>query len=336
MTARKSPLSRASAALDERGLLLALAAGPTSGDALARRHGLTRAAVWKKIDALRQAGMPIVARAGQGYALAAPLDLLDAEAIHAALPAPARARLESLAVEWRIDSTNDALLAQPPPASGARVLLAESQRRGRGRLGRQWISPLAAHLYLSLDRRYGGGLARLGGLSLVAGLATAEALRALTGLDVRLKWPNDLWLAERKLGGLLVEGGGEHGGTARAVIGLGLNVRMPAQAAAEIDQAWTDLQAHLQPPPTRSALAGAVLTAWLPALESFEQDGLAAFLPRWAALDALAGRAVRVMHDGRAYCAEALGIAEDGGLRIRLGAGERILHSGEVSVRPAP
>lgn len=318
----------------ERALLQRLAEGPVSGDRLAAELGLTRAAVWKRIDALRQAGVEIDAQPGQGYALARPLDLLDEASICQGLPPDVRAQLESLTVRWTLDSTNTALLAEIPPKQGVRVLLAERQQGGRGRLGRPWASPLAANLYLSLDRQFEGGLARLAGLSLVAGIAAAEALREVTGLDIRLKWPNDLWLDGRKLGGLLVEGGGEHGGPARAVIGLGLNVRMPEAFGRDIDQAWIDLAARCEPL-SRNALVAALISAWVPALEAFDREGLASFLPRWQALDALAGQRVRVINGNQVWDAEALGLASDGGLRVRDGQGERTVYSGEVSVRPA-
>src|SRR5690606_4226150 len=136
-------------------------------------------------------------------------------------------------------------LRREPPVQGVAVLLAERQTAGRGRRGRHWASPLAANLYLSASRRYGGGLARLGGLSLAAGTAVAEALRALGASGVQLKWPNDLVIGGRKLGGLLVEGSGEPAGAARAVVGLGLNVRMPETEGGRIDQPWTDLGAVL-------------------------------------------------------------------------------------------
>ncbi|WP_147654063.1 bifunctional biotin--[acetyl-CoA-carboxylase] ligase/biotin operon repressor BirA [Vulcaniibacterium gelatinicum] len=325
--------------MNENELLRRLGAGPVSGDSLAREAGLTRAAVWKRIQALRAAGVEVEARPGQGYVLRHAPVLLDAEAIAAALAPDVRARLAALEVVWSLDSTNSELLRRPAPAQGCAVLLAERQTGGRGRQGRAWASPLAAHLYLSLARRFGGGLARLGGLSLVAGLAVAEALHDLGLARIRLKWPNDLVVEQggvlHKLGGLLVEGGGEHAGPVRAVIGLGLNVRMPAAFAAAIDQPWTDL-ATLGAETDRNRLAAAVLARLLPALEAFDRDGLAAMLPRYAAFDALAGRAVTLHgHDG-AVAATALGLAADGALRVRLADGrEREVHSGEVSVRRA-
>lgn len=329
-------------ACDERALLERLQHGPVSGDALAAAAGVTRAAIWKRIQALRAAGVEIRARPGQGYALAHGLELLDAAAIVATLPVEARAELggdRALQVAWTVDSTNTRLLRQPAPERGCAVLLAERQYAGRGRRGRAWASPLAAHLYLSVARRFHGGLGRLGGLSLVAGVAAAEALAGM-GVPVRLKWPNDLVVDAgggaplRKLGGLLVEGGGEHAGPVRAVVGLGINVRMPAAAAAGIDQPWCDLAGVMDALPDRNRLAAALLGRLLPALRRFDAEGLAPFLPRHAAFDALSGREVQVQDGGCRLAGTVLGLAADGALRVRVaGGGTRVLHAGEVSVR---
>ena len=325
-------------ALLERELLKRLMAGPATGDSLAQASGQTRAAIWKRIEHLREAGVAIEAKPGRGYALAQPLDLIDADAVRVALSVAARARLSALEVAWSIDSTNSELLRREAPAQGAVVLLAERQTGGRGRRGRVWASPLAAHLYLSLSRQFGGGLTRLGGLSLVAGIATVEALREVGYAGVGLKWPNDVVVSGaqglRKLGGLLVEGGGEHAGPVRAVIGLGLNVRMPAAAAAAIDQPWCDLASLASIAPSRNVIVAAVLERLLDALDEFDRDGLAPFLPRYAVLDALAGKHVRIEGPVANCQGSALGLAVDGALRVRLDDGsERNFHSGEVSVR---
>ena len=321
----------------ERALLQRLAAGPVSGDALAREAGQTRASVWKRIQALRAAGVAVDAVPGRGYALRDPPEWLEAASIRAAMAPAAQLQLASLEVAWTLDSTNSELLRRGAPADGCAVLLAERQTGGRGRRGRSWQSPLGAHVYLSVDRQFEGGLARLGGLSLVAGIAACEALHGLGFGRVALKWPNDLVVDDghglRKLGGLLVEGGGEAGGAARAVIGLGLNVRMPAVVGAGIDQPWIDLAA-MQAGVSRNAVVVAVLDALLPALARFDADGLAPFLPRYAAHDALAGRGVRVHDAASIWEAQALGIAEDGALRVRMGDGhERRVHAADVSVR---
>ncbi|MCD9005697.1 bifunctional biotin--[acetyl-CoA-carboxylase] ligase/biotin operon repressor BirA [Luteimonas sp. XNQY3] len=331
------PSARPAAQSSERALLQRLTAGPVSGDTLARESGQTRAAVWKRIELLREAGVPIVARAGVGYALEQPLTLLDPSAILDALTAADRARMASLDIAWSIDSTNAELLRRPMPGANAEVLLAERQTGGRGRRGRSWQSPLAAHLYLSLQRGFEGGLARLGGLSLVAGVAVVEALRALGIEAVRLKWPNDLVVdvgGLRKLGGILVEGGGEHAGPVRAVLGIGVNVRMPEAQAAAIDQPWTDLATCCaDAPPTRDALAAALVAAWLQALDLFDREGLAPFRARYARIDALDGAAVDIHTGNGTLRGIAAGIEDDGALRVRVDGALRVFHAGEVSVR---
>ncbi|MDQ3617282.1 MAG: biotin--[acetyl-CoA-carboxylase] ligase [Pseudomonadota bacterium] len=334
--------------MDERALLEHLIRGSATGDTLARASGQTRAAVWKRIECLREAGVAIDARPGRGYALSQPCELLSSDSIRAALSSKTRARLAALEVAWSIDSTNSELLRRAAAAGSSRndgrasVLLAERQTGGRGRRGRTWASPLAAHLYLSLARGFAGGLARLGGLSLVAGIAAVEALHTLGYHAVRLKWPNDLVVMQsdglHKLGGLLVEGGGEHAGPVRAVVGLGLNVRMPAAYAERIDQPWCDLASMASAPalPSRDTIAAALLDHWLPALDQFDDAGLAPFLARYAAFDALDGQAVTVQGDTSSHTGTALGLADDGALRVRLADGaERRFHSGEVSVRRA-
>lgn len=330
--------------MHERSLLDELRKGPVSGDVLARQAGLTRAAIWKRIDALRSAGVEIDAEPGRGYALRHPVDLLDAEGLLGRLPASVRDGIAALEVAWSLDSTSSELLRRGPPATGADVLLAERQTGGRGRRGRHWASPLAAQVACSVARRFRGGLASLGGLSLAAGVAAAEALQALGVGAIGLKWPNDLVVAGhdglRKLGGILVEGGGEHAGPAHAVIGIGINVCLPQGAAATIDQPWTDL-ARLSrdggagPVETdRNAVAAGLLARLLPALELFDRDGLAPFLERFEAFDVLAGREVIVVDGDRRHAGVARGVAPDGGLRLRLEAGrEQVFHAGEASVR---
>jgi len=321
--------------MSERALLQRLCRAPASGAELAGELGVTRSAVWKRIESLRAAGVEIQALPGRGYALVRPLQLLDGPAIIAALSAPARAELSGLEVLFETDSTNAQALRAPTPAQGSRAWLAERQTAGRGRRGRAWSSPLAAHVYLSLSRRFEGGIAALQGLSLAVGVAAADALHGLGFGGVGLKWPNDLFADGRKLGGILVEVAGEAAGPVRAVVGLGLNVAMPSNAADAIDQPWCDLASLSPQPVARQAVCVALLDALLPMLARFEREGLAPFLPGWARHDLLAGRPVRVVEGERVSEGVALGISADGALRVRDDAGERHFHAGETSLRAA-
>ena len=264
-------------------------------------------------------------------------DPLDAATLHARLPSWAAGAYAAIEVVDAIDSTNSELLRRTTPKAGIVALFAERQSGGRGRMGRVWTSPPGANLYLSLARRFDGDLARLGGLSLAVGVAVAESLQALGATGARVKWPNDLVVddgaALRKLGGVLIEGGLQDG-RARAVIGLGLNVRMPAAAADTIDQPWTDLHALLDDAlPSRNAVAVAILAALADALERFDGEGLSPFLPRFAALDALSGADIAATVGGRLVEGIACGLTEDGALRLRSGNEETPLRAGEISVR---
>lgn len=321
--------------MSDRALLARLCAGPASGAELAASLGITRSAVWKRIEALREAGVEVDAQPGRGYALARPLQLLDGPALAAALSPAARAELAGLEVLFETDSTNAEALRQPAPAQGTRAWLAERQTAGRGRRGRAWASPLAAHVYLSLSRRFDGGIAALQGLSLAVGVAAVQALHGLGYREVGLKWPNDLLVGARKLGGILVELRGDAAGPLHVVVGLGLNVAMPPAAAEGIDQPWCDLAGLAPQPPSRQAVASALLDALLPMLARFEREGLAPWREAWARHDLLAGKPVRVQEGPRVVEGIALGLAEDGALRLRTAAGEHLCHAGEASLRAA-
>lgn len=253
------------------------------------------------------------------------------------MPVCVQSRITTLDIVESIDSTNSELLRRETPAHGIAALFAEQQSGGRGRQGRAWASPPGSNLYLSVARCFEGTLARLGGLSLVAGIAAAEALHALGANTVRLKWPNDLVVIDgsqlRKLGGVLVEAGLQDG-RPRAVVGLGVNVRMPTTAAADIDQPWTDLLALLGDAlPPRNRIAAAVLGALAEHLDRFEAECLVPFLPRFAALDALRAAEVVATIGDCTHAGIADGIADDGALRLCTDDGELLLRAGEVSVR---
>lgn len=304
-----------------------------SGQALAARFGVTRAALWKSIERLRAMGLVIEASRTHGYRLAQPPDWLDVGQIRSSLrPFPACPRVE-LEMAFEIDSTNSALLRDATPATAPKVLLAEFQSAGRGRRGRHWRSPLGANLYLSLRWSSDRGIAGLGGLSLVTGLAITRALRPF-GIAIRLKWPNDLWIGQDKLGGILIEASGEHAGPCRVVIGIGLNVRMPVDAAQDIDQPWTDLARAGAAPLDRSRIAAALIGELLAALQRFEVDGLAPFLPDWEIHDALRDLPLSVHLGEQHIDGVGAGIDRLGQLQLCTDDGMRVFASGEVSVRP--
>ena len=256
---------------------------------------------------------------------------LDRVAIWSALAPAQREALASIHIATETASTQADALASETPAQGCALFLAEHQRAGQGRQGRGWVSaPADASLAMSLSRRFGRTPAAMSGLSLVAGIAVAEAL-AVDG--VGLKWPNDLVAGGRKLGGILVNLRTAPGGACDAVVGIGINLALPEGAG--IDQPWTDLQRCGAAPRPRNELVAAVLDVLLPALARFDAEGLAPFLERWHRLDAYAGRQVRVLDGERVHEGRLDGITASGALRLQAGGEECIFHSGEVSLRPA-
>lgn len=301
-----------------------------SGAALAAQAGVSRSAVWKQVAKLAALGLDIQRVPGRGYRLAAPLELLDTAQIRAGLRTPGLAP-DALHVIASLPSTNAWLLAHAGADPAA--CLAEHQSAGRGRRGRSWASPFAANLYLSLSWRFEASPPQFSALSLVVGVICATVLTA-AGAPVTLKWPNDLQLAGRKLGGILIEMTGEPPGPCRAIIGIGINWRMPENLV--LDQDWADLAgslgAHL---PGRNVLAARLLNALLAMLPRFAAQGFAPWQADWQRFDALAERPVTV-HTGQApVTGTALGVDADGALRVRTAQGLQRFWSGDVSVRSA-
>lgn len=303
-----------------------------SGSELAERLGVTRTAVWKQVQRLREAGVEIDAQPGSGYRLRAPLELLDAPLLRAALAASTRARLGDLVVHWQLDSTNSELSRRADVDPRDRlVCLAEIQSAGRGRRGRAWQMPLGGGIALSVLKRFEGPMSSLAGLSLAVGVAVAEALAACAIDGVLLKWPNDLVARGAKLGGILVELGGDALGPCHAIVGVGLNLRLGAAAAA-IDQACIDLAA-LAPAPSRVQVAARLVDHLIEALDRFAAHGFAAFAAAYARHDALQGREVELLQGERKRRGIARGIDARGALRVAFADGEDVVDSGEVSLR---
>ncbi len=312
-------------------LLQLLADGePHSGESLGQRLGISRAAIWKHIKALRDAGLEIDGASGAGYRLRHPIRLLDQGEIRAAT-GQAIGQYADLRVEYQVDSTNRLALEAPPPLPVA--VLAEQQTAGRGRRGRPWMSPLGGALYLSVAWPFEAPARGLSGLSLVAGLALADAIQEACGLSTQLKWPNDVQAQGRKLAGILIELVGDPAGPCRAVLGLGVNCALPERVAESIDQPWTDLRRETVAVPDRNHLAGTLLRNLAAVLPVFEREGFAAFQQQWDQRDALQGQDVLLALGERSLEGKALGVDADGALRLQTADGEHRYVAGEVSVR---
>ena len=304
-----------------------------SGEAIAHELGCSRTAVWKHVESLRKLGIEIDAVAGKGYLLREPLELLDSALIFAGLDPAVRKKLHSLNIESSLDSTNSALRRLAVEDQHAAVILAEHQSGGRGRRGRQWHSPYARNLYLSIGWKLENSLSELGCLSLVLALATTQALSRAGLKGHKVKWPNDLMLDGHKLCGCLVEVQGDSQGPCHAVLGVGINVHMPAsESTAGIDQPWTDIHSQL-PSCSRNSLAILLLEELVTGLDLFAAKGFAPFKDAWKQLDGLQGQTITVDAGKNVVQGIAAGINESGALLLDTGNETLTLYSGEVSLR---
>ena len=308
-----------------------------SGEALAADLSVTRAAVWKAVEQLRELGVALDASTNKGYRLGTGVSALSASRIQSLLPADVRARIEALLVEWTLESTNTKLLESlTPAANSAAIVLAEHQTGGRGRRGRGWVAPPGGAICLSLSWQYADMPADLSALSLVVGLCVVNALRELRIDGVLLKWPNDLVTARGKLGGILIEMRAEAGGPVHVVVGIGLNVLLDEAARAAVAATGNiadDLRAHRSPVPDRNEIVAALLARLVPALAGFPQHGLTPHLADWRDSDALQDREVRVENAGEISRGIARGVDAHGALLVETPAGVRRFISGEVTVR---
>jgi len=298
-----------------------------SGEQLGEALGMSRAAINKHIQTLKSWGLDVYTVTGKGYSLPAPVQLLDEAAILSHLHQP------DLAVIPVIDSTNQYLLDRMDQLVSGYACIAEYQQAGRGRRGRKWFSPFGANLYLSMYWRLEQGPAAAMGLSLVIGIVMAEVLQSLGAPDVRVKWPNDLYLNDRKLAGILVELTGKTGDAAQIVMGAGVNLVMRTENASEINQGWINLQ-EAGVEINRNELAAKIINSLRDALPIFERDGLASFVDRWGALDNFIDRPVKLLIGDREVHGIARGIDKQGGLLLEQDGEVKSWVGGEISLRP--
>lgn len=306
-----------------------------SGQSLGAVLGLSRSAVWKSIQQLRGLGIEIYAVSGRGYQLASPVELLEREKILSAMDGSSALMVRHIDIFPEIDSTNDYLgkLVHQGIESG-RVCLSEYQYHGRGRQGKAWISPFGQNISLSLFWKFSAGPTTLTGLSLVVGVALVRALSHLGATELKLKWPNDLYWHNRKLGGILLEVGGETSGPANVVIGVGLNMGISQHHGEQIDQPWTDLSAVAgEGSLSRNRVCGLILQHLCKAMHEFSGRGLAPFLQEWRSHDATSERMVDLLLPGHSMTGRALGIDDHGALLLEIDGTVRRFVSGDVSLR---
>jgi len=299
-----------------------------SGEQLGERLGMSRAAINKHIQTLRDWGVDVFTVPGKGYSLPEPIQLLNEAMIRSQITD------NNVVVLPVIDSTNQYLLDRLNALQSGDSCVAEYQQAGRGRRGRKWFSPFGANLYLSMYWRLEQGPAAAIGLSLVIGIVLAEVLQSLGAEKVRVKWPNDLYLNDRKLAGILVELTGKTGDAAQIVIGAGINLVMRNVQADVINQGWINLQ-EAGITIDRNVLAVRIIKELRDALQTFEQDGLTPFLARWEKLDNFVHRPVKLIIGDKEIYGTSRGIDAQGALLLEQDGVIKPWVGGEISLRSA-
>ncbi|HET7558789.1 MAG TPA: biotin--[acetyl-CoA-carboxylase] ligase [Limnochordia bacterium] len=311
--------------------LVAAPGGAVSGETLRRRLGVSRAAVWKRIERLRAVGFAIEAVPGRGYLWAGG----DASLAPWSLAARAPGLICAIEYYERVGSTNDVVKRRGAEGAPEGLLvLAETQHAGRGRLGRSWHSPSGKGIWASLLLRPRLDPFGVPNLTLLTAAAVAAAIEAECGLDARIKWPNDVLIHERKVCGILVEMAAELGVVGYVAVGFGINVDVPAAELAAVSD-WATSLAAAGCAVERSALLVRVLAEFERRYRAALQAGFAGVIAENRARSATIGRMVRVIEPHGEWSGRAEAIEDDGALVVvdRGGAARRV-RSGEVSLRP--
>jgi BirA family biotin operon repressor/biotin-[acetyl-CoA-carboxylase] ligase len=304
-----------------------------SGEAMARALGVSRGTVWNALRGLDAAGLELFKVRGRGYRLSQPVSWLERAAVERELGAHAAGfSIEVLDVAA---STNTLLMtAVATGAASGSVLAAEWQTGGRGRRGRVWHTMPGAALTFSLLWRFQQGANALSGLSLAVGVAVVRALAQFGVAGIGLKWPNDVLWRGHKLAGMLIEMQGEVAGPSAAVIGIGINCRLPDALRDRIDQPVADLAQILGAPLDRNRLLAKLLCELAKVLGRFTQDGFASLRDEWQRYHVYQDQAVRLtLPDGGRLDGQARGVDAAGALIVDTAAGVRRIHSGDVSLR---
>jgi BirA family biotin operon repressor/biotin-[acetyl-CoA-carboxylase] ligase len=310
-----------------------------SGQVLAEELNVSRTAIGKHIKALSSMGLDIYSVTGKGYKLATDLYLLNYQKILSQLRNPNHLiNLEGDIVEVHsfIDSTNDHLMRRAfEQLPQGYTCLAEYQSAGRGRRGRQWVSPFGTQIYLSMYWYLEQGLSGAMGLSLVTALAVSDAIKLHCNVQVELKWPNDIYLGGVKLAGILIDLEGQALEPSHSVIGIGLNLNMPTESASAIDQKWTDLQTHAITNIDRDLLCAQLINCLWERLFEHNEQGLGSMIEEWHRHDIYLDKPVKLLTGDRITKGVCRGVNDQGALLLEVDGQIKPIYGGEVSLRPA-
>ena len=279
------------------------------------------------IKGLQEIGLDIHTVQGRGYQCLATITRLDENKIKALSGA------QNISVVSVVDSTNEWLLDKIPHLKNGQTCIAEFQLAGRGRSGKKWISPFGSHIYFSYYQAFNCSVDKLAGLSLLVGIATVNVLEKSGIEGISLKWPNDIYYQNKKLAGILIELEVSTKDTCHAVIGIGLNVKMPAWHGKQIDQPWADLYTCSKTLVDRNQLIALLITELAYLLIDYENQGLRPHIDRWFKLDCFLNKQVNVIIADKITSGICRGINNSGELLLERNGKTCIFSGGEISLR---
>ena len=302
-----------------------------SGESLGEALGVSRAAAWKQIKKLTAVGIEVESVKGRGYRVIGGIDTISQFDVAGRLTV-----LGSL-VQYDhhecLSSTNTELLALANTEHfHCTAIGSDMQSNGRGRRGRQWLSPYAENICLSLGWQFENGAASLEGLSLAVGVVVAKTLHQCGVEAVELKWPNDVLISGRKLAGILLEMSGDPSGACSVVVGIGINVHMKRQMD-DINQPWISCDEAASAPLVRGQLTALLLSNLEIMLTEYSEVGFKKYRNEWLSMHAYQNKQVTVTAGDTVYVGEAMGVDDAGALQVSNKVGVRVFHGGEVSVR---
>ena len=311
-----------------------------SGEDIGRELGVTRAAVWKTVQKLPTLDLQYDSVTGKGYRISGGVDLLNQQLIGSYISSEAKPFFNGVDVFNVLGSTNDLIAERSQSldeSEGRRsgyFCLAEQQTAGRGRRGKEWVSPYAKNIYLSFSWQFERGISAIEGLSLAVGLGVSNALAQCNVPGVELKWPNDLLVNGKKLGGILIEMTGDVEGPCQVVVGIGINVNMTQSQGQSIDQAWDSVASlNGNAASNRNKLVGSVINELMLMLSRFEVEGFSIYREAWQAKDYFRNKPVTLMIADKPIEGVARGIAANGALRLEIEGEIKEFSGGEISMR---
>jgi BirA family transcriptional regulator, biotin operon repressor / biotin---[acetyl-CoA-carboxylase] ligase len=305
-----------------------------SGEDLATKLGVSRAAIWKSIKLLETFGLKIEAIQGKGYRLSQSIELLSDKKIKKLLSSNVSHACNNIEVLFKTESTNSILFNQITNEEiHGNVVMAEYQTQGRGRRGNKWLAPLGSGITMSIGWRFDVVPNTLSLLSLYMGVAVARTLSSYNITGVGLKWPNDIVVMNKKIGGILLEVRGEASGPVHVVIGIGLNYNFAEEAKSQITQSITDVCSHTDDALSRNDLAATLISRVFEILEDMNQEQSLSLLDEWRSLDCYIEQPAKLLLPNEEVEGVLKGVDDQGALLMSVGGKIKSFNSGEVSLR---